>query len=89
MKKVFVDRYDMTTGLFTVPADGEGFYYFSVHIAAFSETNNVTFFDIQTLCSAFGQVHSDGNGHFSDASSSAVASVVSGSHSYLVKDFFD
>ena len=28
-----INRYDSTTGTFTVPSDGDGFYYFSVYLA--------------------------------------------------------
>ena len=76
-------RYNSDSGLFTVPADGEGFYYFSIRIATFSHTANDTFFDIQingqTLCSAYGRVDPDEHGgYFSEATCSSVASVAAG-----------
>ena len=55
----FICRYDSTTGTFTVPSGGDGYYYFSVFLVV----NNDEFgrFDIQingeTLCSPYGDQH--------------------------------
>ena len=50
-----VYRYDSTTGTFTVPPGGDGFYYFSVYFRVVHVEN--AGFDIQingeTLCTAY------------------------------------
>ena len=49
-----IDRYDSTTGMFTVPPGGDGFYYFSVFF--FVQNGEEGYFDIQineeVLCTA-------------------------------------
>ena len=55
----FIYRYDSTTGTFTVPPGGDGFYYFSVYLT----TNSIesAYFDVevneQRLCSAVGDLN--------------------------------
>ena len=50
-----VYRYDSTTGIFTVPPGGDGFYYFSAYFVVYFY--EYAFIDIQlngqTLCTAF------------------------------------
>ena len=52
----FICSYDSTTGTFTVPPGGDGFYYFSIYL--FVQDGEYGRFDIQingeTLCSAEG-----------------------------------
>ena len=53
-EKKFIDRYNSTTGAFTVPTDGDGFYYFSVYLQV--EEGQLGHFDLemngQVLCTA-------------------------------------
>ena len=52
-----VIRYDSTTGTFTVPPGGDGFYYFSAYLVVEDRESGV--FDIElndeTICTAFAQ----------------------------------
>ena len=49
-----INRYDSTTGTFTVPSGGDGYYYFSVYLAI--EGDAAVVFDVEVngalLCSA-------------------------------------
>ena len=51
----FICRYDSTTGRFTAPLGGDGFYYFSAYFVV--RYNEYAVFDIQingeTLCTAY------------------------------------
>ena len=51
-----VYRYESTTGTFTVPPGGDGYYYFSVYLLV--PTFEQAWFDIEingeVLCTAFG-----------------------------------
>ena len=51
-----IDRYDSTTGTFTVPPGGDGYYYFSAYFLV--STAEFALFDIQingqVLCTARG-----------------------------------
>ena len=51
------DRYDSTTGTFTVSPGGDGFYYFSVYLLVLQ--SHVTVFDIeingQIICTAYAE----------------------------------
>ena len=57
-----INRYDSSTGTFTVPPGGDGYYYFSTYLFVIVE--KLARFDIQingeTLCTA-QTVHSLGN----------------------------
>ena len=50
-----IDRYNSTTGTFTVPSDRDGYYYFSVYLLVDSGEN--AYFDIEIngdrLCTAY------------------------------------
>ena len=52
----FYNRYNSTTGIFTVPPGGDGYYYFSVYLIISSA--EFAYFDIEIngnlLCTAFG-----------------------------------
>ena len=51
------DRYNSTSGTFTVPPGGDGFYYFSVYLLVLQ--SHVTVFDIaineQIICTAYAE----------------------------------
>ena len=53
---IIINRYDSTTGTFTVPSGGDGYYYFSAYFLVF--TAEFALFDIQingqVLCTARG-----------------------------------
>ena len=75
----FICRYNSTTGTFTVPPGGDGFYYFSVYL--FAASGEYARFDIQInglrLCTA----STDQNGSSGDqgqAACSAASYVSSG-----------
>ena len=57
-----INRYDSTTGTFTVPPGGDGFYYFSTYLLVVSGKHG--YFDMQIngelLCTA-QTVHSTSN----------------------------
>ena len=69
-----VYRYDNTTGTFTVPPAGDGFYYFSTHLHV--RKGDYSYFDIQmngnTLCTAFSD-HLEGMIDAGPAVCSAIA----------------
>ena len=73
-------RYDSTTGTFTVPSGGDGFYYFSTYLVGDSQED--PFFEIQingeTMCTALGDVSQSDNGDYSHMSCSAIGLVVEG-----------
>ena len=54
-----VYRYDSTTGTFTVPSGGDGFYYFSVYLTTIS--SEFANFDLEVnteiLCSAYAELN--------------------------------
>ena len=76
----FVYRYDSTTGTFTVPSDGDGFYYFSVYLSTVSGES--AYFDLEingeSLCSAVGELTQISSGDEIVASCSGIAQVVEG-----------
>ena len=72
------DRYDSTTGTFTVPPGGDGFYYFSVYLTA--EGPELCYFDIEInglrICTAYSDLISS-SGFDSEATSCSGATYAS------------
>ena len=69
-------RYDSSTGTFTVPAGGDGFYYFSVYFTVWYY--KFARFDMQVngerICTAYAdQSESPDNGHASCSAATYVA----------------
>ena len=58
-----INRYDSTTGTFTVPPGGDGFYYFSVFLTA--DGDEAAYFDIELngelICSAISDLTESAN----------------------------
>ena len=75
-----VYRYDRTTGTFTVPSGGDGFYYFSVYFVVIFFKSAA--FDIQingeVLCTAFTEEHQQAQPDYGQAACSAASSVTEG-----------
>ena len=76
----FIYRYDTSTGTFTVPPGGDGFYYFSVYLSTVSIES--AYFDVevngQLLCSAVGELTQMTSGDEIVASCNGIAEVVEG-----------
>ena len=75
------NRYDSTTGVFSVPSGGDGTYYFSISLSV--SYGQFGRFDIQlndeTLCSSYGDNDVNGGGDSGQATCSAIAELVEGS----------
>ena len=73
-------RYDNTTGTFTVPPGGDGFYYFSVYLTTIS--SEYAYFDIEIngdrLCSAAADLTEISFGDEIVTSCNSVAQAVEG-----------
>ena len=79
-------RYDSTTGTFTVPPGGDGFYYFSMYLLV--DEGERADFDIEIngdiFCTTFGDQQNT-PGDDGQVSCSAAAYVVAGLLLYFVK----
>ena len=66
-------RYDSSTGTFTVPPGGDGFYYFSVYCTVWPFQYAVLSIRIngETICEAYGDASESNFSDFNDASCSA------------------
>ena len=67
-------RYDSTTGTFTVPPGGDGFYYFSTYLLGTSTEYNV--FDIQINGNKLCTVHLDQQQTSGDALQSSCSAAI-------------
>ena len=79
-RKLYISSYDSTTGVFTVPPDGDGLYYFSIFLTG--DDANFTYFDMNlnddVICSTFLDTSDTGSGDSAAGSCSAVVDVVAG-----------
>ena len=77
-------RYNSTTGMFTVPSGGDGYYYFSLNLRVKSGIGSD--FDIRigndVLCSTFTDLSDSTDADSVMASCSGTASVSAGSYKY-------
>ena len=75
-----VCRYDSTTGTFTVPPGGDGYYYFSAHFVVYYF--EFAFFDIQingeTICTAYADRNDSNNNDPGPTSCGAVTYAAEG-----------
>ena len=75
-----VYRYDSTTGIFTVPPGGDGFYYFTIFLLTFSA--EFAYFNLkinsQVLCSTKIDLDQAASGDVEGISCSGVAQVMEG-----------
>ena len=88
---IIFDRYDSTTGAFTVPSSGDGYYYFSVYLTA--DAPAFCYFDIQIngvrICMAYSDLTSSpGSDSESSSCSGATYAVEGKSFFYHDKDYF-
>ena len=74
------DRYDSSSGVFTVPLGGDGFYYFSTYLTG--DDGEFAHFSIElnndVICSTFLDTNDNGVGDAAAGSCSAVVDVVAG-----------
>ena len=75
-----VYRYDSTTGTFTVPPGGDGFYYFAVYLSPFSSEDGIFDLEIngQVLCSTNADLDAVVAGDGWGISCSSVAQIMEG-----------
>ena len=75
-----VYRYDNTTGTFTVPPGGNGYYYFSVYLTTYS--SKFVYFDVEIsgerLCTAFTDLNVMSSGDRVEISCSGISEVMEG-----------
>ena len=73
-------RYDSSTGTFTVPAGGDGFYYFSVYFTVLYFES--AWFDIEingeTICTAYADQSASNHPDYGHTSCSAVTDAAEG-----------
>ena len=81
---IIIDRYDSTTGTFTVPPGGDGFYYFSLYL--FVNGDESAYFDVEIngeqLCEAASDLTESPASDEAITSCSGVAYAVQG----IIKD---
>ena len=75
-----VYRYDSTTGVFTVPPGGNGFYYFTVYVTTYTSEDAILDLEIngQVLCSITADLDEVADGDGWGISCSGVAQVMEG-----------
>ena len=65
VKYIYFTRYDPSTGVFTVPSGGEGYYYISTHFVVWGF--KYAFIDVQVngvaVCTAYENNQDDYNGN--------------------------